>query len=171
LSMQLAKPGETSSPSPKPSHQSECDNGLMSVNPCSLWYKSGIEIQLSDARASEGDRIVTIPWTLPSPHRRREIFQGEGEPSSTVRPMRVRARAVFVEALGDAHRWLDELTRHPDRTTATIADREGKTERSIRMTLSLVFIAPPIVAAAIEGRLPRGFGVKRLMDLPMVWSQ
>jgi hypothetical protein len=46
-----------------------------------------------------------------------------------------------------------------------------KTERSIRMTLSLAFVAPPIVAAAIEGRLPRGFGVKRLMDLPMIWSQ
>jgi hypothetical protein len=133
--------------------------------------KSGIEIQLSDARASEGDRIVTIPWTLPSPHRRREIFQGEGEPSSTVRPMRVRARAVFVEALGDAHRWLDELTRNADQTTATIAAREGKTERSIRMTLSLAFVAPPIAGAAIDGRLPRGFGVKRLMDLPMVWSQ
>ena len=38
------------------------------------------------------------------------------------------------------------------------------------MTLSLAFVAPPIVAAAIEGRLPRGFGVKRLMDLPIVWS-
>ena len=30
--------------------------------------------------------------------------------------------------------------------------------------------APPIIAAAVEGRLPRGFGVKRLMDLPTVWS-
>ena len=119
----------------------------------------------------EGDRIVTIPWTLRSPYRRREIFQGEGEASSTIRPMRVRDRAVFVEALGDAHRWLDELTRHPDDTTATIAIREDKTERSIRMTLSLAFVAPPLVAAAIEGRLPRGFGVKRLMDLPMVWPQ
>jgi hypothetical protein len=38
------------------------------------------------------------------------------------------------------------------------------------MTLSLAFVAPPIVAAAIEGRLPRGFGAKRLMDLPIVWS-
>jgi site-specific DNA recombinase len=39
------------------------------------------------------------------------------------------------------------------------------------MTLTLAFVAPPIVAAAIEGRLPRGFGVERLMDLPTVWSQ
>src|SRR5580704_3452730 len=30
--------------------------------------------------------------------------------------------------------------------------------------------APGIVKAAIEGRLPRGFGVTRLTDPPMVWS-
>ena len=85
--------------------------------------------------------------------------------------MRVRARAVFVEALGNAHRWLDELTHDAGQTIEKLAAREGKTERSIRMTLSLAFVAPPIVAAAIEGRLPRGFGVKRLMDLPIGWSE
>jgi hypothetical protein len=45
--------------------------------------------------------------------------------------MRARARAVFVEALGDAHRWLDELTRDSAQTLETLAAREGKTERSI----------------------------------------
>jgi site-specific DNA recombinase len=39
------------------------------------------------------------------------------------------------------------------------------------MTLSLAFVAPPIIMAALEGRLPRGFRVKRLMDLPMEWSK
>jgi hypothetical protein len=51
----------------------------------------------------------------------------------------------------------------------SIASREGKSERSIRMTLSLGFLAPEIVKAAVEGRLPRGFGLKRLVDLPMTW--
>jgi site-specific DNA recombinase len=59
----------------------------------------------------------------------------------------------------------------PAQSIEKLAAREGKTERSIRMTLSLAFVAPPIVAAAIEGRLPRGFGAKQLMDLPMVWSE
>jgi site-specific DNA recombinase len=27
-----------------------------------------------------------------------------------------------------------------------------------------------LVKAAIDGRLPRGFGTKRLMDLPVTWS-
>jgi site-specific DNA recombinase len=37
------------------------------------------------------------------------------------------------------------------------------------MTLSLAFLAPDLVKVAIEGRLPRGFGLKRLVDLPMAW--
>ena len=47
--------------------------------------------------------------------------------------------------------------------------REGKTERSIRLTLSLAFLCPAQVKAALEGRLPRGFGVRRLVDLPIAW--
>jgi site-specific DNA recombinase len=130
-----------------------------------------IEIRLSDAVVVDGqDRTLTIPWISPSPYQRREIFQGEDEPHAPIRPMRVRARAVFAESLSNAHCWLNELIIDPNQTIELIAERENKSERSIRMTLSLSFVAPPIVAAAVEGRLPRGFGVKRLMDLPTIWS-
>jgi hypothetical protein len=47
--------------------------------------------------------------------------------------------------------------------------RDGKTDRPIRMTLSLALLAPDIVKAAVEGRLPRGYGLRRLDDLPMAW--
>ena len=83
--------------------------------------------------------------------------------------MRTEARAVLTDALRDAHRWLDELTTSPNQTIELLAAREGKTERWIRRTISLAFLSPALVKAAIEGRLPRGFGVKRLMDLPMAW--
>jgi site-specific DNA recombinase len=130
-----------------------------------------VEIQLSDTGAICGyDRTLTIPWLPPSPYQRRKIIQGEGEPRSPIRPMRVRARAVFAESLRNAHGWLDELVSDPRQTIEAIAAREHKSQRSIRMTLSLAFVAPPIIDAAIEGRLPRGFGAKRLMDLPIVWS-
>jgi hypothetical protein len=59
--------------------------------------------------------------------------------------------------------------RHGSARGKAMRGREGKTERSIRMTLSLTFLAPEIVKAAVEGRLPRGFGLKRLVDLPMAW--
>jgi site-specific DNA recombinase len=130
-----------------------------------------IELRLSHAVAMGGqDRTLSLPWTSPSPYQRREIIQGEGEPRSPIRPMRVRARAVFAESSRNAHRGLDGLIRDPHQTIEVIGAREHRSERSIRMTLSLAFVAPPIVAAAIEGRLPHGFGSKRMMDLPMVWS-
>jgi site-specific DNA recombinase len=84
--------------------------------------------------------------------------------------MRANAQAILVDALGEANRWLDELLSDPRQTLESLALREGKTNRSIRMTLSLAFLAPHIVKAAIEGRLPRGYGLKRLVDMPMAWS-
>ena len=83
--------------------------------------------------------------------------------------MRANARTILIEALGDAHRWLDELMSDPRQTLKSLAWRECKTERSIRMTLSLAFLAPDVVKAEVEGRLPRGYGLKRLVDLPMAW--
>jgi site-specific DNA recombinase len=38
------------------------------------------------------------------------------------------------------------------------------------MILSLAFLAPDLVRAATDGRLPRGFGLTRLMDLPIAWA-
>jgi len=39
------------------------------------------------------------------------------------------------------------------------------------MTISLAFLAPGLVNAAIEGRLPLGMGVARLCDMPAEWSR
>ena len=43
--------------------------------------------------------------------------------------------------------------------------------RQVNMTISLAFLAPNLVKAAIEGRLPRGIGIERLRDLPNEWSR
>jgi site-specific DNA recombinase len=101
------------------------------------------EIQLSDAVVVDGeDRTLTVPWIPPSPYQRREIIQGEDEPHASISPMRVRARTVFAESLRNAHCWLNELITDPDQAIETIAGRERRSERSIRMTLSLAFVAP-----------------------------
>jgi hypothetical protein len=48
-------------------------------------------------------------------------------------PMAANARAILIEALGYARRWLDELLSDPRHTLEALASQEGKTERSIRM--------------------------------------
>jgi site-specific DNA recombinase len=97
----------------------------------------------------------------------REIIRGANDAKTNARPMSANARAILIEALRDAHRWLDELLSDACLTLESLASREGRSVRSIRMILSLAFLAPEIVKAAVEGRLPRGFGLKRLVDLPM----
>jgi hypothetical protein len=52
-----------------------------------------------------------------------------------------------------------------------IALREKCSVRHINMTVSLAFLAPGLVKAAAEGRLPRGIGVSRLFDPPAEWSR
>jgi site-specific DNA recombinase len=39
------------------------------------------------------------------------------------------------------------------------------------MIMSLAFLAPNLVKAAVEGRLPRGISIERLRDLPSEWSR
>jgi site-specific DNA recombinase len=130
--------------------------------------RTTIQIQLSEGTEA-GENTLTLPWTRPSPCRRREIIQGASDATNGARPMRANTREILIEALSNAHRWLDELQSDPRQTLETLASREGKTERSIRMTVSLAFLAPDIVKAAVEGRLPRGYGLKRLIDLPLAW--
>ena len=73
--------------------------------------------------SDDENRILIIPWTPPSPHRRREVIQGEGDRPCATRPMRTEARALVIDALRDAHHWLDELTTGP---TLTIDARRAR---------------------------------------------
>jgi hypothetical protein len=132
--------------------------------------RTAIHVQLSEvAGADAGATILMPPWSPPSPYRKREIIQATNNANIRARPVRATARAILIDALGYSHRWLDDLLSDPLQTLESLALREGKTERSIKMTLSLVFLAPDVVKAAVEGRLPRGYGLKRLVDLPMAW--
>jgi site-specific DNA recombinase len=66
---------------------------------------------------------------------------------------------------------LNELIATPGTTPTTIAHRENCSPRKVNMLISLAFLSPPLVKAALEGRLPRGVGVTRLCDMPSEWSR
>jgi hypothetical protein len=127
-----------------------------------------IEIVLAESIVVEGqDRVLTLPWTRASSRRRRKIIQGVGEAQGPLRAMRTKARDSFIGASRDARHWLDGLLIDSAQTIESLAMRERKRERSIRMTVSFAFVSPVLAKAAMDGRLPRGFSVKRLTDLPM----
>ena len=86
-------------------HPTDCAITLRAAIERVVMSRTTIEIELAEGMASDDqNRVLIIPWTPPSPRRRREAV-----------------------------------------------------------------LCPALVKAAIDGRLPRGFGVKRLMDLPMAW--
>ena len=43
--------------------------------------------------------------------------------------------------------------------------------RAVAPALIELPVRPALAEAAMEGRLPRGFCIKRLTDLPMLWSE
>ena len=66
---------------------------------------------------------------------------------------------------------MDEIISGQITEVEQIAKREHCSVRQVNMTISLAFIAPDLVRAAVEGRLPRGIGVERLRDPPVEWQR
>ena len=54
---------------------------------------------------------------------------------------------------------------------AQLAKRERCTVRQINLTLSLAFLSPQLVRAAVEGSLPRGINIERLRDPDSNWTK
>ena len=119
----------------------------------------------------EADHIaLRVPWKKPPSKRRREIIVPRSAAAQDARPIRAETRATLVASIARGRRWLDEIVAGPT-TVEQIAAREGCSIRQVNMTISLAFLAPRLVQAAIEGRLPRGIGVTRLRDAPAEWSR
>ena len=58
-------------------------------------------------------------------------------------------------------------------TGSAVLFRYGFVDRQRRVIQSAfrLYLAPDLVKASIEGRLPRGIGVARLCDCPAEWSR
>jgi hypothetical protein len=128
----------------------------------------------SELEASEDDSkptVIHVPWQKPPSKKRREIIVPQSAVPNDDRPIRADARARLVAAIARGRRWLDELTTGAVADIDVIAARERCSIRKVNMTISLAFLAPDLVKAAIEGRLPRGIGLARLCDPPAEWSR
>jgi hypothetical protein len=114
--------------------------------------------------------VIEVPWHKTPSTRRREVLVPEAGPPQDARPIRSENRAILVASIARGRRWLDELIADPTANTESIAGREGCSVRKVNMTISLAFLAPDLVKAAIDGRLPHGMGVARLCDLSRMVS-
>jgi site-specific DNA recombinase len=131
-------------------------------------FKSGDADDTSD---SEDGHSLSIPWQKPPSRKSRQILVPHGTPKNEVRPTRIERRARLVNAIARGRRWLDEITSGSVTDIQQIATRQKCSARQVNMTISLAFLAPDLVRAAVEGRLPRGIGVERLRNAPAEWSR
>ncbi len=115
--------------------------------------------------------VLHIPWRKTPSKRRREIIMPKSAALQDSRPIRAETRAKLVASIARGRRWLDEITAGTVTDVEQIAAREKCSVRKVNMTICLAFLAPDLVKAAIEGRLPRGIGIVRLCDGPAEWSR
>jgi site-specific DNA recombinase len=117
------------------------------------------------------NKSLTIPWQKPPSKRSRQILLPHNASRSDVRPEQFERRARLVSAIARGRRWLDDVVSGRVTTVKDLCMRENCSVRQVNMTISLAFLAPNLVKAAVEGRLPRGIGIERLRDLSIEWSR
>jgi site-specific DNA recombinase len=131
------------------------------------WRNGTGRLRSSSARA---EKVLLIPWQKPPFRRPREILLPHGATRADIRPDRAERRVRLVSAIARGRLWLNEIMAGKVLDPEQLAKREQCTVRQINLTLSLAFLAPELVKAAVEGRLPRGINIERLRDPDPNWS-
>jgi hypothetical protein len=133
-----------------------------------ITLKSGNADEESD---SSDTRSLSIPWQKPPSRRPRQILLPHNASRSDVRPEQFERRARLVSTIARGRQWLDDVVSGRVTTVEELCLREKCSVRQVNMTISLAFLAPHLVKAAVEGRLPRGVGIERLRDPPTEWGR
>jgi hypothetical protein len=139
-------------------------------------HKDRLIVRFKSAGTEEGShstdgQLLSIPWQKPPSRKSRPILIPLGIPKNEIRPTRIERRARLVNAISRGRRWLHEIVTGSVTDIEQIATRHKCSVRQVNMTISLAFLAPDLVKAAVEGDLPRGIGVERLRDAPAEWSR
>jgi len=131
-----------------------------------------IEIALTrEAAAIVGEAAVIVSWRKPPARVSRELIPPIEGAHPDAQPIRSDTRAKLLAGLATARGWLDELIAGRVLDIADIAQREKRSVRSAAMLLSLAFLAPRLVQAIADNRMPREIGLTRLADLPSDWPE
>ena len=141
------------------------------VRPDQLIVEVNVPKKSKSNKVAFDRKVLRVPWQKPPSKLSREIIRPLSTGSVDSRPIRSEARIRLVAAIARGRKWLSELLEQAVPDVDAIAARERCSVRKVNMTISLAFLAPDLVKAAIHGRLPRGIGIARLCDLPVEWSK
>ena len=134
-------------------------------------HGEGDDRDLGNGQHDTAEQVVLlIPWTKRAKRYRQILIPNRGQ-RCDFRPIRADTRNKLVRAIARGRLWLSEIQSGVVANVQDIAARERCSKRHVNMTLSLAFLAPSLVKAAVEGRLPRGIGVARMHELPPGWAR
>jgi site-specific DNA recombinase len=140
-----------------------------STNPDALDVGEGNQAG-SKAKNDEG-RVLLIPWVKPPSRKAREILLPASVARHQVRPIKAVRKTALIRSIARGRQWVDDLVSGRAANVAEIAARNKCGIRHVNLTISMAFLAPALVEAAVQGRLPRGIGVASLRDAPAEWSR
>lgn len=127
---------------------------------------TALSIPSSGFDASSEPYHLAVPFTLKRRGVEAKLILGNNETrSASISP-------ILVEALTQAHTWLKQLTTGAVNSVVEIATNAGVDDGEVSRVLPLVFLAPDIVEAVLEGRQPATLTaryLKRLKPLPSSW--
>jgi hypothetical protein len=123
-----------------------------------------------ESKDNDNGSLLLIPWCKPPSKEFRELLLPPSVSRHKVRPIKAERRAALLKSIARGRAWLDEIITGTAQGEE-IAARHKCSIRHVNMTISMAFIAPALVTAAVEGRLPRGIGVASLRDAPAEWSR
>lgn len=123
-------------------------------------------------RPEDATASTVLPWNKRPSKSPREIIRPiNAKLGADLRPIRSETRANLIKAIANGRRWLEEIVMGQVTNVDQIAKRENCSVRQVNRIITLAFLAPDLVQAAIDGRLPRGIGVEALRDCPVEWKQ
>jgi site-specific DNA recombinase len=135
-----------------------------------VWLKTENQQEADGEQTAITDSpSLLIPWSKPPPKRFKEILLPAAIERTQVRPIKLERRAALLKSIARGRAWLDDIVSGTT-TVEDVAARQKCSVRHVNMTISMAFIAPGLVKAAVEGRLPRGIGVAALRDGLAEWS-
>jgi hypothetical protein len=126
--------------------------------------------QATDQTRDHGDHA--IPFDVPVQFRRRGVetkvvMTGEASPTSYLDPK-------LIAAVAQAHHWFTALRSGAVASVRDLAERDRVDRGEVSRILRLAFLAPDIVEAILDGRLPVELTLARLTriaDLPVSWAE
>ncbi|MEL6504886.1 MAG: recombinase family protein [Pseudomonadota bacterium] len=114
--------------------------------------------------------VIPIDWKRQ--FRRQRIGPSIEQTAAQLRREREeRNRQTLLSAIARAHIWYDDLKSGAVSSITELASRENRSVRAIRLNLTLAWLAPDIVRAALERRLDPSISATELARaLPQNWQ-